>query len=77
MVMSKKEAKKLGFRFTYYNPYSTIKDRHFFGVLFVIVLVSLIVGLRYFPKLFLIINSAIALSLSIVVLIDMITSEKI
>ena len=75
--MNKKEAKELGFKFIYYNPYSTLKDRYGFGILFVISLVSLIVGLNYFPKLFLIINSWILLSVLIVIIIDMITSEKI
>ena len=77
MVMSKKEAKELGFKFMYYNPYSTQKDRYYFGILFVIALIFLIVGLHCFSKLFLIFNSIILLSVLTVIVIDMITSEKI
>ena len=77
MVMSRTKAKELGFEFIYYNPYCSVKDRYFLGFLLIFILVILIVGLRYFPKLFLIVNSIIALSLTIVNLIDVLTSEKI
>ena len=77
MVMSKKEAIKRKFEFEYYNPYHTRFDIVFLSILICIFLFFAIFGMFKITKISLIINSIIGLSVLIVQLIDLLTSEKI
>ena len=77
MGMKKQEALERGFEWQYYNPYLCRADLVAYTFLTFLIIFSTIFGFFKYTKLFLLILGSIAFALSMTLLVEILTAEKI